>query len=171
VSSDQLIIPGESIGKTPLGMNAQQIEDVLGKPDMSDAAMGKAWLTWYGKSRDEHNNKTELNVYTTYKDNSMRKKTVQQIRVTSSFFKTSEGVGVYSSLAQIRQFFPDIKQVARYKDDGRVIRIYDDVAKGIAFDVAEAGRQLICIGVTVHLRGKPVTQTYIYLHSGTELLP
>jgi hypothetical protein len=171
VSMDRLIVPGESIGKTPLGMDAQNIETVLGKPDRSDAAMGKAWLTWYGKGRDEHNNKTELDIYTTYRDNSMREKTVQQIRVTSSFFKTSGGVGVYNSLDEIKRFFPALKQVARYKDDGRTIRIYDDVGKGISFDIAEAGKQLICVGVTVHLKGKPVAQTYIYLHPGTELLP
>jgi len=170
VSSDRLIVPGESIGKTPLGMDAQRIEGLLGKPDMSDAAMGKAWLTWYGTSRDEHNNKTELDIYTTYKDNSMRQKTVQQIRVTSSYFKTEDGVGVYNSLEEIKKFFPGLKQVARYKDNGRVIRIYDDVSKGISFDVAEAGKQLICTAVVVHFMGKPVTQTYIYLHPGTELL-
>lgn len=170
VSPDQLILPGKRIGKTPLRMNAQQIETILGSPDKSDAAMGKAWLTWYGAKRDEHNNRTELNIYTTYSDNTMREKTVQQIRVTSSFFKTKEGVGVYNSLEEIKKSFPDLKQVARYRNDGRMIHIYDDIEKGISFDVAEAGDQLICTGITVHLPGKPVVHTYIFLYPHTELL-
>lgn len=44
VNSDSLIIPGESIGKVVLGENVASLQ-VLGEPDLSDAAMGKAWLT------------------------------------------------------------------------------------------------------------------------------
>src|SRR4051794_3721472 len=71
-SANKLIVPGKSIGKVELGMGDDKLEPEFGKSDMSDAAMGKAWLTWYGKKPDEHNNKTELNIYTTYKDTSMR---------------------------------------------------------------------------------------------------
>jgi hypothetical protein len=54
-------------------MDATNLETEFGKPDMSDAAMGKAWLTWYGK-KDEHNNKTELNIYTHIKTPACGKK-------------------------------------------------------------------------------------------------
>ena len=163
IAADRLIKPGKKIGKTALGLNAAQIEDLLGKPDMSDAAMGKAWLTWYGKHRDEHNNKTELNIYTTYKDSNMKEKTVQQIRVTSSYFITEDSLGVYSSLEAIKKYFPDLKILATYRDGERLITIYDDKAKGIAFETAEANGQHICIGVIIHPPGMEPTQTYIYL--------
>ena len=100
VEVNKLIVPGESTGKAVLNMDAAGLEKKFGKPDMSDAAMGKAWLTWYGK-KDEHNSKTELNIYTTYKDTTIREKTVQQIRTTSSFFSTENKVHVYSSLNEI----------------------------------------------------------------------
>jgi hypothetical protein len=159
---DQLIVPGERIGKVKLSENVSLLE-VLGTPDKSDAAMGKAWLTWKGK-RDEHNNATQLDVYTTYKDNTMREKTVQQIRTTSSQFITANNIHVYSSLELIRQEFPEIKKTAFYNKDGREIFIYDAVKKGIAFEIAQANDQQICTGIIVHERNKDVTQIYIMLH-------
>lgn len=41
----RLIIAGESVGKIRLGANAALLQQTLGKPNTSDAAMGKAWLT------------------------------------------------------------------------------------------------------------------------------
>lgn len=163
IDTNRLIVPGERIGKTYLGMDAALLEKVLGKPDMSDAAMGKAWLTWKGK-RDEHNNATELNIYTTYKDSTMRQKTVQQIRTTSSYFSIANNIHVYSSLNEIRQQFPDSKKVAQYTEAGRIIAIYDEQQKGIAFEIATANNQPICTGIIVHEKGKDVTAVYMYLH-------
>ncbi|RZK58182.1 MAG: hypothetical protein EOO91_08780 [Pedobacter sp.] len=42
-----LIVPGKSIGKFYLGQNVIELDSILGKPDLSDAAMGKAWSIWY----------------------------------------------------------------------------------------------------------------------------
>src|SRR5690606_20623318 len=65
-----LIVPGQSIGNISIGMNAGEIEKILGKPDLSDAAMGKAWLTWFSKVSDTITG-NELNIYTEYKDSEM----------------------------------------------------------------------------------------------------
>ena len=158
--ANKVIIPGESIGNALLNTNADSLETEFGKPDMSDAAMGKAWLTWYGK-RDEHNNKTELNIYTTYKDTSMREKTVQQIRTTSSFFYTENNVHVYSSLNEIKKAFPAVQKLNKLPDNNRHIFIYDDVQNGIAFEIADADDQKICIAIIVHSKGKKVSDIYI----------
>jgi len=158
-----LIIAGESVGKITLGTDASTLQNILGKPDMSDAAMGKAWLTWYGKKRDEHNNKTELDIYTAYKDTSMSEQTVQQIRTTSSFFVTADSVHVYSSLADIKNKYT-VKKAAQYNSEGRTINIYDDKQKGIAFEIAPAGSQNICTGIILHAKGKSVNEIYIMLH-------
>lgn len=159
---ENLIVPGEQVGKVRLGENVSALE-VLGLPDKSDAAMGKAWLYWNGQ-RDEHNNLTELDVYTTYKDSTMQEKTVQQIRTTSSQFATANHIHVYSSLKEIEQAFPEIKKLASYNEDGRSFVIYDAVAKGIAFEMTKAGEQRICTGIIVHEKNKEVTQVYIMLH-------
>lgn len=162
------LVPGESIGKIKLGTNAAGLEQILGKPDASNAAMGKAWLTWKGK-RDEHNNATELNVYTTYKDSTMQEKTVQQIRTTSSSFSTADGLHVYASLEEIRAKFPGIKKRAHYSEGGRNFVIYDEEKSGIAFEIAEANNQQICTGIIVHQKGKDVTEIYISLHPGIRM--
>ena len=167
--SNKLIIEGKSIGNIEIGMDDSKL-NVFGKPDMSDAAMGKAWLTWYGKEPDEHNNKTQLNVYTAYKDTSMRSKTVQQIHSTSSFFETADGLHVYSSFNAIHQKFPKLKQAATYTDEGRNIVLYDAQQKGIAFEIANADKQQICTGIIVHKPGIKVTQVYISLHPDMHIL-
>ena len=167
-NEDQLIVPGERIGKVKLGENVSTLE-VLGTPDQSDAAMGKAWLTWKGK-RDEHNNATQLDVYTSYKDNSMREKTVQQVRTTSSQFITADNNHVYSSLEAIEKEFPEIKKAASYNEDGRDIFIYDAVEKGIAFEIVRANDQQVCTGIIVHEKNKDVTQVYTMLHPGMKRL-
>jgi hypothetical protein len=162
VDTTELIVPGEGIGKVKLGEDVTLL-NVLGSPDSSDAAMGKAWLTWMGK-RDEHNNIPQLNVYTTYADNNMQEKTVQQIRTTSSRFFTADSVHVYSSLETIRQSFPLLQTVASYNEDGKAILIYDAIKKGIAFEIAKAGNQEICTGIIVHKKGQNVVQIYMMVH-------
>jgi hypothetical protein len=162
VDTTELIVPGEGIGKVKLGEDVSLL-NVLGSPDSSDAAMGKAWLTWMGK-RDEHNNIPQLNVYTTYANNRMREKIVQQIRTTSSRFFTADSVHVYSSLETIRQKFPLLQTVASYNEDEREILIYDVIKKGIAFETARAGNQEICTGIIVHEKGQNVVQIYIMTH-------
>ncbi len=163
MDAEWLIVPGESIGRIKLGTDAAGLESILNKPDLSNAAMGKAWLTWKGK-RDEHNNATELNVYTTYKDSTMEEKTVQQIRTTSSSFFTADSLHVYASLEQVSAKFPGIRKRAHYNEDGRDIVIYDDKKSGIAFEMARANEQPICTGIIVHPKGKNVTEIYISLH-------
>lgn len=166
--TDLRIIAGERMGKVKLGEDVSSLE-VLGRPDKSDAAMGKAWLYWYGK-RDEHNNATELDVYTAYKDSTMRDKTVQQVRTTSSQFATENQIHVYSSLKEIEQKFPEIRKIAYYNEDGRNLLIYDAVEKGIAFEIAKANDQPICTGIIIHKKGKPVTDIYIMLHPDMQRL-
>ena len=160
-TADKLIIPGEKIGKALLNTNADSLEILFGKPDMSDAAMGKAWLTWYGKKRDEHNNKTELDIYTAYKDTSMREKTVQQIRTTSSYFHTENDIHVYGSLSEVRKAFPQMHKVKQSAEDEKKMLVFDDVQNGIAFEFENETGQKMCTGIFVHGKGKKVTDVYI----------
>ncbi len=69
VESDWLIVPGQRIGETALGDDPQTLITRLGRPDASDAAMGKAWLVWNG-----HRQGNTLAVFTAYADTSMRRK-------------------------------------------------------------------------------------------------
>jgi hypothetical protein len=163
-ANNSSILAGESVGSISLGMDASALENILGKPDMSDAAMGKAWLTWYGKNKDEHNNKTELNIYTAYNDTDMRERTVQEIRTTSSFFETHDSIRVYSALPDIERRYT-LHKAGQYKsNDDRTITIYDDKQQGIAFEIVSAGAQNICVGIIIHTKGKDVNDIYLTLH-------
>lgn len=164
---DRLIVQGKRIGKAELGMTADAVGQVFGQPDESDAAMGKAWLTWFGKKPDDHNNRTELNMYTAYKDSNMNEKVVKQIRTTSSWFVTDDGIHVYSSWSDIRKLYRYAFRVGSYRqEDGRTITIYDDRKTGIAFEVAAVGKQNICVGIIIHPWGESVQDIYITRQPG-----
>lgn len=166
VPAGKLIIPGKTVGHISLGDDAATLETKLGKADFSDAAMGKAWITWYGKGKEEGPKRTELNIYTTYKDSTMSQKTVQQIRATSSFFMTADSVQVTSSLDKIRSAFLGLRKVGSYREEKSMatIIVYDDIAKGIAFEINEAAKQPVCTGIIIHKPGVNVLDTYIMLH-------
>lgn len=160
VPADKLIVAGKQIGNISLGLPADSLQPMLGRPDRSDAAMGKAWLSWYGNRRDEHNNRISLDIYTSYADSTMEKRTVQQVRTTSTEYSTARGIKVYNDLATIQQQYPHMEYAGRYKElnNDRVFSLYDDRASGIAFEIVEANDQRICIGILVHYPGKKVME-------------
>lgn len=169
VGPEQLIIPGTAIGGTAIEDDTSKLE-VLGQPNHSDAAMGKAWMTWYGKKTDTTHN--EMNVYTTYKDDELKEKVVRQIRITSPDFKTVEGINTESSFAEILKAFPNIKTVGKFDNIDTKIEttIYDDIQSGIAFEVRNPFGKSQCCAIIVHEKGKKVTDDYIHLNPYTIVL-
>lgn len=155
------IIPAERIGMTKLEANTETLSE-LGKPDFSDAAMGKSWAMWISKD----DKKNELNIYSTYKDSEMKEKVVRQIRITSSKFQTPSEISTGKSLQEIQKAFPDIKLVAKYTDEKtkNLVEIYDSKTNGIAFEFT----QNECAAIIVHTKGKKVTEEYITLHPNME---
>jgi hypothetical protein len=155
-----LIVPGKSIGNIALEQNAEKLETILGKPDLSDAAMGKAWLTWFSKVSDTVTG-NELNIYTEYKDNELREKVVRQIRITSDEFKTKDGIKTGKTLDDIGKIFPGIKLVGKYDTNTSFpVSVYDVIDQGIAFEAENN----ICTGIIVHTKGEKVSDTYITFH-------
>lgn len=164
LSADRIITPGTSIGQTFLEERPDTLMAILGKPDFQDAAMGKAWLTWFGKKRDEHNNQTELNVFLTYQDSTMSEKVVRQIRTTSSWFLLQDSLHVYAAFSQIKNAFPDIKYSGKYTEDGRQFKIYDDLDQGVAFETVTASGQTLCTAILVHVPGTPLNSVFFPIH-------
>lgn len=170
IDSNWLIVPGERVGKTLLGTDVQQVFKTLHQPDISDAAMGKAWSTWYGKDSTVMGQQTELNMYATYADTSMRWQSVQQVRTTSHHFKTADDIHVGSTSEEIQRAYPEVQKVASYFIQQQTVLLYDVVATGIAFEMADKGNISTCIGIIVHRAGKPVTAIYIMLHPDMKLV-
>ncbi len=166
LSAANTIVPGYGVGRVHLGEELGAVTRTLGQPRTGDAAMGRTWWTWGGIE----NTPAELDVYTSiyvdYPDgrpNVNNHALVEQVRVTSSWFRTSTGVGIGSSLAQVRRRFPRIKLVGQAAPDRPPSNFYDDQGTGIAFafgqgaDMHTAGR---CIAVVVHRKDKSVLSEY-----------
>lgn len=159
------IIPGKSIGNVSLEQNTAELL-FLGEADLSDAAMGKAWLTWYSTNSKLVSGKTELNIYTTYKDNDMKEKVVRQIRITSPDFKTESGICVGTQFSEIEKLIPNLDYMGHFKNPGSNdnVELYDDTPIGIAFEVLNNGSEKTCRAIIVHASGQKVTDQYLYFH-------
>jgi hypothetical protein len=160
VNTRLLILPGKCIGNIALEDNAGSLESILGKPDLSDSAMGKAWLTWFSKVSDTITG-NELNVYTTYRDNELTEKVVRQIRITSDEFKTPDGLSTGKLLSDIQKTYPNLKSIGSYDSETpNPVTVYDAVDEGIAFEI-EKDR---CVGIIIHEKGRKVSEEYITFH-------
>jgi len=159
-SQKMLIAPGQRIGNVKLESDASHLDSLLGKPDLSDSAMGKSWMTWFSKIHDTVTG-NELNIYTTYKDNSMTSKVVRQVRITSKEFKTSDGIGTGNTLEQVKNIFPDLARAGSYDTETtQPTDVYDATAEGIAFEFEGN----VCTGIIIHPKGRKVSDEYISFH-------
>jgi hypothetical protein len=161
--ADDSIVPGKSIGHIFIGEKTEEVTKVLGEPDSSDAAMGKATLSWYSKpskkTADTVVNSIKVFATTNFgaQDEASR---VKQIRITSVFFKTPEQVGCGSTIAFIKMQYPLIKKAsASYTDhSGNEVMIYDDTKEGISFEI---GSNTKCVGLTVYKPGERPREIYV----------
>lgn len=158
IGASQLIVPGKSIGDTYIGESLDSVITRLGKPDQSDAAMGSSLSTWFAK-HDSTAAQTDIFSHHNYgaKDESVSR--VKLVRVTSPWFKTSEYIHNGMPLDSITIHY-HLKHVADYSSAKDTLKIYDDVAQGIAFEI---NNQHKCAGILIHA-AKDSTGTYISMH-------
>ncbi|RDC64714.1 hypothetical protein [Adhaeribacter pallidiroseus] len=170
VTPNRLIVPGKSIGLTALQEKAEVVTARLGKPDSSDAAMGKALATWFSKP-DTTVPKAARHQTTIYFKTNMggpdEASRVDQIRITSPYFLTIDSVHVNSDVASIQKSFPEIVKVAAYTSpqNAAKVTIYDDAAAGIAFEMNEQAR---CVAITVHAANQGIKNSYLPLFPDME---
>lgn len=146
VSADWEIIPGKRIGNTALGDDPEMLLQRLGKPDASDAAMGKAWLVWDGA-----NSNNTLAVFTTYADSTMMRKAIRQIRVTSPRFQTADGIRTGTKFPEIRRAFPELK--ASENTFPEAAPRYDVVSRGISFEFSGKSDADSCTAILIYPTG------------------
>jgi hypothetical protein len=161
--ADKLIIPGKAIGQTILGEDAANVFKRLGKPDAGDAAMGKALSIWY-VGHDTTGYQTMI--YTARQmgtqDDVAR---VKQIRVTSPWFMTAEGIHNGSTLQQISKLY-EVKKSATFTLKKEAYTIYRS-DKGIAFEV---GPQDVCKGIVVFDAASQPGQMYLPFYSDMKVV-
>ena len=162
INTRLLIIPGKSIGNISLGQNADGLQSILGKPDLSDAAMGKAWLTWFSKVSDTVTG-NELNIYTEYKDDDLTEKVVRQIRITSNEFTTEGGIRTGMTLDDISRITRgELTLIGKFDTSTpNPVSVYDVVGEGIAFEIENDNK---CSGIIIHEKGHKVSEEYITFH-------
>jgi len=163
VAADKLIVAGKAVGQTALGEDAANVFKRLGKPDAGDAAMGKALSIWYA-GHDTTGYQTMI--YTARQmgtQNDVAR--VKQIRVTSPWFMTAEGIHSGSTLQQISKVY-DIKKSATFTLKKEVYTIYRS-AKGIAFEVDP---QEVCKGIVVFDTASQPGQIYLPFYSDMKVV-
>ena len=160
IDAKLLIVPGKSIGRFSIGQNMAVVDSLKGKPDTSDAAMGKAWAIWYGK-KSTGGKRNEIAIFSGYADSTMSSKAVKQIRVISDKFETVEGLNNGTLLSDFTTKYSDFKHVSTYVDDRLhdTILVYDSKAHGIAVEFLRD----ISRAITVHEKGKPFNDSYYTL--------
>lgn len=158
VSAAQLIVRGKSIGQTKLNEDAKLVFQRLGKPDGGDAAMGKSLAVWYA-NHNPQGYQTQIFFSRQMGAADENVSRVKQIRVTSPYFKTVNGIGAGSTLKQIHASFK-VKKTASYKEKKQSFSVYD-TDKGIAFETAATGK---CVGVIVYLPEDRGGFTYFPFH-------
>lgn len=168
IPASKLIVPGERIGETKLGETGTELFAAKDKPDAGDAAMGKAWSTWYSKPApgDIDTTRNELNVFTLVKmgadDGEHR---VKLIRVTSPFFATKTKVSAKKQKNYIQKVFPDLKKLAVYPSPKGDVFIYDDSKNGIAFEFLGDKNSSVCKAVMVHDKGEKLPGQIAGIHN------
>ena len=165
VPEAELIVPGKSIGLTSIGERADSVGAKLGRPDEGDAAMGKAISTWYSKGDKTHSTTIFFTTNFGDKDEASR---ARQVRITSPYFKTKEGLSVGSPMDDISKVYPVLKKTGRYpspKDASQMVVVMDEPDKGIAFEIDPSYK---CVGIVIHRPEDKPFETYLGFIKGYE---
>lgn len=161
-----LIVPGRSVGEISLGDDIHMLNKLLGKPDLSDAAMGKAWGIWFSKDSVD-GMRNEIAIYSAYRDTSMRVKEVKQIRFTAGQFKTQDGYSTGRTLNDTKLKFPAIEKIVSYLNEKLdTVTVYDSKADGISFEFLKQKS----IAITIHPLNQAMNNTYFTLHPNWKLI-
>lgn len=155
------ILPGYGIGQVRIGMKQSAVEKILGEPTNGEGGMGTNWYCWMSRGK-VGKGKTRHGVFIRFPYDKDQFNCASQIRVTSPWFKTQSRISTGSTFALIRKKFPRVQLIPFYKNRNpeglRSVSVYDDVARGIAFEIANVTRKGVrlqtCVAIVVHPRGR-----------------
>lgn len=131
-----LIIPGEAIGRLEVGAVTDSLEK-LGRPDKGDAGMCKSLSRWfYGDSTLSP--KKQLDVFAACDPEDDMRPHLKWIRTTDPLFRTEKGIGVGSTLKEIKENFSPLVPFADYTavGDSAKMQMLSAKSRGITFEMA-----------------------------------
>jgi hypothetical protein len=152
----QLVVPGRSLGNLKLGANVATMAS-YGPAAYGDNAMQKGWNTWFGTGHPP----AQLDVYSTMIPGQDTHKSVQVVRATSTYFRLANGLRNGSTLHQIQACYGRLPLASTYQLKAGPRYLYDDVQRGIAFELNGKTSTSICRALIVHLPGQPAAKTYL----------
>lgn len=162
----QLVVPGRSLGNLRLGADVA-IMAAYGPADYGDAAMQKAWATWFGTGHPP----AQLDVYSTMIPGQDTHKSVQVVRATSTYFRLANGLRNGSTLHQIQACYGQLPLASSYRLKAGQRYLYDDVKRGIAFEVDGTTSTSHCRALVVHLPGQAAAKTYLAMPTYLKEVP
>ena len=152
----QLVVPGRSLGNLRLGADVATMTS-YGPAAYGDAAMMKGWATWFGSGHPP----AQLDVYSTMIPGQDTHKSVQVVRATSPYFRLGNGLRNGSTLHQIQECYGQLPLAASYKLKAGPRYLYDDVQRGIAFELDGQTSTSLCRALVVHKPGQAAAKTYL----------
>jgi hypothetical protein len=152
----QLVVPRKSLGNLRLGADAATLA-TLGPAAYSDAAMQKGWATWFGTGHPP----AQLDVYTTMVPGQDTHKSVQVVRATSTYFRLANGLRNGATLRQIQASYGKLPLATSYQLKAGTRYLYDDVPRGIAFELDGETSTSHCRALVVHLPGQAAANSYL----------
>ena len=133
-----MIIPGNKLGSIRLNSLATAVYDSLGTPTSGDAAMQKSVSTWDSGT-------DMLTIFSANDPNTSEGHLIKLVRSTTPNFKTKDGIGKGSSMADIEEKFK-IEKVGTFTEKGSDFTLYD-TQEGISF---EFNSENTCTGIVIH---------------------
>lgn len=153
-SDDYLIVPGSSVGKIALEENTDSVNLLMGKPDFSDAAMGKVVETWY---HNQDSASGSLSVYAARKmgvgDEISR---IKKIKITASDYRTREGIGAGDSLINIARIFI-VRPIDTFRSQKLLYTTYG-TKRGMTFIINPKG---VCNAIIIHSPSDSESTAYL----------
>lgn len=149
IAKAYLLIPGKQFGTIQINGNADKALADLPKPDFGDAAMGKVLMRWNNFEGDS------LFMFNTQQMGVEDFKRIKIIRSFSNKYKTKEGIGVGSSLADIQNHF-NLENQGTITENSKNYTLYQD--KGIGFEIDE---NQICRAVLIFSKDYSPINSYL----------
>lgn len=154
VHSEDLIIPGKSMGSFILENDIQPQIDSLGKPDYADAAMGKVLMKW------DHIKDGAMFVFASRQMGVDEVSRIKIIRSLSPKFKTKENIRLGSSLSEIESHY-NVKKVGEFKEGDTAYSLFLS-DQHIGFEIDEKN---VCHGIIIISPTYDSFQSYIPVYA------
>ena len=139
-TANWLVVPGRSLGHVRIGPHLASL-NALGTAQYGDAAMQKSWSTWIGTG----GGRIDVRIANDAAGTEHEQRRIHVVRATSSRFHLTNGIHPGSPARKLKSAYPAAKIKASYTSPSGKVAVWDDVKRGLGWEVAPNGRVLALI--------------------------